>query len=77
MVRSALQRTHREHGTKVAEVGEQLLHRGLLGINSKEFQHLLIQCFHVAVHDHQRAILLPCDLAKAVRVSQGLSNSVN
>lgn len=30
--------THSEHGTEIAEISEQLLHRGLLGINSEVLQ---------------------------------------
>lgn len=72
---SEVQYTHSEHGTEVAEISEQLLHRGLLGINSKVFQHVLIKCLHVAVHDHQLAILLPCNLAEAVRIVVKVNNA--
>lgn len=52
MTDSTEQYTHSEHGTKVAEISEQLLHRRLLGINCKVLQHVLIQRLHIAVHDH-------------------------
>lgn len=67
--------THGEHGTEVAEISEQLLHRGLLGIDGKVLKHILIQRLHIAVHYHQLAILLPCDLAEAVRVVVKVSNT--
>lgn len=65
---SAAQYTHSEHGTEVAEISEQLLHRGLLGINGKVLQHVVIQRLHVAVHYHQLVILLPGNLSEAVDV---------
>lgn len=34
--------THSEHGTEVAEISEQLLHRGLLRIDGKVLKHVLI-----------------------------------
>lgn len=67
MSRCAAQDTHGEHRAEVAEISEQFLHRGLLGIDRKVLQHVLIQRLHVAVHDHQLAVLLPCNLAEAVR----------
>lgn len=71
MIRGAVTDTHSKHGAEVAEVGEQLLHRSLLGIHSKIFQHVLIERLHVAVHDHQLAVLFSCNFAEAVRVRQG------
>lgn len=67
MIRGTVNYTHCKHGAKVAEVGEQLLHRRLLGIHGKVFQDVLIERLHVAVHDHQLAVLLSCNFAKVVR----------
>lgn len=44
--------THSKHATEVAEICKQLLYRGLLGINSKVLQQVLIVGLHVAVHCH-------------------------
>lgn len=67
MGQSTVQYTHRKHGPEVAEVSEQLLHRGLLRIHGEVLQHVLIQRLHIVVHDHQLAVLLPCNFAEAVR----------
>lgn len=64
---STVQCTYSEHGTEVAEISEQLLHRGLLWINREVLQYILIQSLHVAVHDYQLAILLTCNFAEAVK----------
>lgn len=66
--KSTVQYTHSKHGAEVAEISKQLLHRGLLGIDRKVLQHVVIQRLHIAVHYHQLVILLPCNLAEAVRV---------
>lgn len=71
MMRGAVKDTHSKHGVEVAEVGEQLLHGGLLGIHSKVFQEVLVESLHVAVHDHQLAVLLSCHFAEAVGLRQG------
>lgn len=70
---SGARNTHSEHGTEVAEISEQLVHRGLLGINGEVLEHVLIERLHVAVHYHQLAILFPGNLAEAVRVTVKVS----
>ena len=59
--------THREHGPEVAEVGEELLDGRLLGFDGEVLQHVLVERGHVAVHDDQLLVVLPCLLGEAVQ----------
>lgn len=49
---------YHEHGSEVAEVSEEFLHRGLLGVDGKILQHVEIESHHVAIHDHQLLVLI-------------------
>ena len=51
--------TYRKHGPEVAEVGEDLIHRRLLGVDGEELDHAAVQGGHVGVSDHQLLLLLP------------------
>ena len=67
--------THDEHGAEVAEVIEELLHRGLLGVDGEELHHALVLGVHVPLQNNQLGVLLPCVRGKAVIPGQGRGGS--
>lgn len=58
---------YHEHGSEVAEVSEEFLHGGLLGVDGEILQHVEVKGHHITVHDHQLLVLIPSLRRETVR----------
>lgn len=59
---------YHKHGSEVAQVCEELIHRRLLGVDGEILQHVVEQRVHVAVHDVQFMVLFLRLSEEAVRL---------